>query len=159
MDLYLIEGCRRVPDLSRFAPQLGAAVIGLAARCAERRPGFLRLDLAPAEADALLAALRGEGARGSAVRSRYREGSALPMEQAWEIADRALDMRVQRDAPAVRFDDTRFVREEALWWVFCRPSPQLIDQGVVPGALFAAVDKLDGHLWSDEAQSAFFEAA
>jgi hypothetical protein len=160
MDIYLIQGCQARPEWPPFMTgHTGeTALLSLRIRLAERRPGFLGLDLSMAEAQALLDACRQVGARGSVVAARYRAEAALRMEDAMDVADTELD-RAQRHHPGVAFEPTRFVREEALWWVFCRPSQQLIDAGFVPGALYAAVDKQDGHLWSADDQAAFLQAA
>ncbi len=157
MDVYLIEGCRTQPSLpSTFA---GLAELSLPVRLMERRPGFLGLDLPMAQARALLDTCRAAGARGSVVAARYRQAQVVSMESALDIADEELNRQQRLLATKLAFEPTRFVREEALWWVFCRPSEALIAAGHVPGALFVAVDKLDGHVWTEDSQAEFLQAA
>ena len=37
-----------------------------------------------------------------------------------------------------------------MYITFCTGAKEWKDLGLIPGALFASVDKLDGHIWSDE---------
>jgi hypothetical protein len=152
MDIYLIAGCSQPPK--NLGPAAANAGPGLLSRLLARRPGFLGMELNQQEAADALAALRQNGARGMAVAAGYRTGG-LKMEDALPIADAFLSEQKQRQYPDVPFEPTRFVREEALWWTFCRTSETLIERGVVPGALYAAIDKLGGHVWTEAEQAAF----
>ncbi len=76
----------------------------------------------------------------------------ITIEQAWPLADREIQ-RIVRTAPELKgydFKPTHYARENDTCWVFCAASDQLIEEGYVPGAVFASVDKTDGHVWSDE---------
>ena len=146
-----IAGCNR---LSGGTATLIANDPSLVGRLMASRPGFLGVDMSPAEAVTALRQLTDNGARGSIIAADYRRAT-LRMEDAFERADLELGERQRREYPDVPFEPTRFVREEALWWTFCRPSEALIALGYVPGALYAAVDKLDGHLWSEDEQASF----
>lgn len=157
MDVYLIQGCTTRPNLPRTCA--GPDRLSLPVRLMERRPGFLGLDLSLTQAEALLDACRAAGARGSVVAAQYRQTQVVSMEAAMDIADHELNRLQRLLATKAPFEPTRFVREEALWWVFCRPSEALIAAGYVPGALFVAVDKLDGHVWSEDSQAEFLQAA
>jgi hypothetical protein len=75
----------------------------------------------------------------------------ITLEQASQIADSEIQ-RILRTAPELqgyRFSPTRFARENDSYWVFGAASEQLIEEGYIPGAVFACVDKKDGHLWND----------
>jgi hypothetical protein len=48
------------------------------------------------------------------------------------------------------FNAVKYRREDDRYWVFSAASERLIEEGYVPGAVFACVDKADGHIWSDE---------
>ncbi len=37
--------------------------------------------------------------------------------------------------------------EQSVCWTFGAVSEQLVKEGRIPGALYAGVDKLDGHIW------------
>ncbi|MEK7830667.1 MAG: hypothetical protein AAB401_06240 [Acidobacteriota bacterium] len=46
------------------------------------------------------------------------------------------------------FSSVRLKREDERTWVFVAGSAEWQDDGAVPGALYARVDKRDGHVWS-----------
>jgi hypothetical protein len=48
--------------------------------------------------------------------------------------------------------------ETERYWVFSSASEQLIEEGYVPGAISACVDKADGHIWSIEEQSRYAQS-
>jgi hypothetical protein len=152
MDIYLIAGCKQSPKGGALSS--GASQSALLTRLFEERPGFLGMSLNAKDAAAALAQLKESGARGMVVAADYRHGG-LKMEDALPLAEAHLARQITQHFPHVPFEAIRFVREEALWWTFCRPSEALIEQGYVPGALYAAIDKLDGHVWDDNEQAAF----
>jgi hypothetical protein len=156
MDIYLIAGCKQSPKVSGSATPLfgGASDPAMLSRLLAERPGFLGVNLNAHDAADALLRLKQSGARGMVVAAGYRTGG-LRMEDALPIAEDYLAALVAQRYPAVPFEGIRFVREEALWWTFARSSEALIGQGYVPGALFAAIDKLDGHVWTEDEQAAF----
>jgi hypothetical protein len=77
-------------------------------------------------------------------------------EQAQPIAMAHLHERIQREFSNLHFYDMRFAREEAMWWIFVVGCEEWKD--LIPGVLFASVDKLDGHIWTDDKMLAYWEA-
>ena len=55
------------------------------------------------------------------------------------------------------FDELFLRREEPLFWTFGMASPQLMDAGFAPGAIFVSVDRLDGRVWSDDEVTRYYE--
>lgn len=152
MDLYLVEGCARPPDLRdllAYAPFL--AEPPLQARLHQRfpSPGFLGLNLPPALATTLLARLSAAGARGESVPAAYR-APRVSREQAQAIAERALPQEAARVFPGYPFGPVLYWRAGPRWWVFGCASERLVEEGHIPGGVLAYVDTLDGHLWSFE---------
>jgi hypothetical protein len=50
--------------------------------------------------------------------------------------------------------------ENERFWTFVSGSDQLFQEGYVPGAVYACVDKTDGHLWSmDDVERFYLERA
>ncbi|MGH9831868.1 MAG: hypothetical protein ACRD9Y_02560 [Blastocatellia bacterium] len=56
------------------------------------------------------------------------------------------------------FGPVKFWRETDRYWVFSAGSRQLMDEGYVPGAISACVDKLDGHVWSIKEQEQYAQS-
>jgi hypothetical protein len=83
----------------------------------------------------------------------------LTFEQAKEIAAREIE-RLTSEPPLrdYEFGQMWFKREEEPFWVFAAASQELQDNGYVPGAVYVLVDKLDGHIWSDEEQERYYES-
>lgn len=83
----------------------------------------------------------------------------IQITQAQEIAAQEL-RRVVADSPQLKdyvFGELYLRREEPLFWTFGSASEQLMDEGYAPGALFVSIDKRDGHIWSDEEVTQYYE--
>lgn len=71
-----------------------------------------------------------------------------------EVAQRLATQEIQRQLAAnpllaaYAFSPVQLKREDEHTWVFVSGSLQWQDEGAVPGALYARVDKRDGHIWS-----------
>ena len=77
-------------------------------------------------------------------------------EQAQPIAIAYLHELIDREFSSLHFSDVRFAGEDAMWWTFVVGCEEWKD--LIPGALFAPVDKLDGHIWTDDKVLAYWEA-
>jgi len=77
-------------------------------------------------------------------------------EQAQPIAIAYLHELIDREFSSLHFSDVQFAREDAMWWTFVVGCEEWKD--LIPGALFASVDKLDGHIWTDDKMLAYWEA-
>jgi hypothetical protein len=56
------------------------------------------------------------------------------------------------------FSPVSFRREADRYWGFSAGSKQLQDEGYVPGAISACVDKVDGHIWSHKEQERYAQS-
>ena len=79
--------------------------------------------------------------------------------QAQDIAAEELRRVIANSSRLFRykFDELFLRREEPSFWTFGMASPQLMDEGFAPGAIFVSVDKLDGHVWNDEEVTRYYE--
>jgi|GEM_PF-2489922 hypothetical protein len=119
----------------------------------QEHPGFLGLNISEALAKTLLARLRETGADGEVIAAAYHE-PLISVDEAAVFAERYIERRRQERFPAYDFEPARHWRQgdRPRWWGFFAPSPKLQDEGHIPGAIFASVDKLDGHIWTYEEQ-------
>lgn len=75
----------------------------------------------------------------------------VTLEQAQQTA--GLEIERKKNVPRLAgydFNPVRLFRDEPHAWTFVSGSPQLHKEGCAPGAFFVTVDKLDGHIWSDD---------
>jgi hypothetical protein len=152
-DLYLSEGCDTLPDLSHLAQQVPAITYSVFQEWIVKDLvdglGFLHLDLTKAVAKDLLSCLQAAGASGAVVKATYRQPK-LTFAEAYLIADCALEELQAKYFPDHTFKPVTYYGERHETWTFVSASQQLIAQGYIPGALFADVDKIDGHVWQQE---------
>ena len=151
-DIYLSMGCRILPDFKDLLQEASiltdpAVITQILQR--SPGPGFLGLDLNRQVAGTLLQLLKSTKASGYIVDAAYRKPS-ITIEQATAIAEHAIT-----ELQATRFSDTtfnpiHFEREQPVCWTFCAVSEQWVKKGLIPGALYVSVDKLDGHVWQPE---------
>ena len=80
------------------------------------------------------------------------EQQSINFADAQAIAERTIAeiIRMAPELTGYQFNAVKYRREDDLFWVFSAASAQLIEEGYVPGAVFACVDKMDGHIWSEE---------
>lgn len=88
------------------------------------------------------------------------EQQTLTIEQAQAIAEQAISdiIRYAEDLKGYHFNPVKFRRDNDRYWVFSAASEQLIEEGYVPGAVYACVDKADGHVWSTEEQDRYAQS-
>jgi hypothetical protein len=149
-DVYIWRKCQKPPDLSDLADQIPLVTSPIFQQWLvtqqETDLGFLQLNLKQALAQELLGRLQAVGATGDVVKAKYRH-AGLTFSQAYQIAIPALQKLQNRRMPDYTFERPTFYREEVETWTFIAMSPQLIDQGYVPGGLLVSIDKIDGHVW------------
>ena len=75
----------------------------------------------------------------------------LTLEKAKQIAKREIKQILARrtNLQKYKFEAVNFVRENDWYWVFSAGSEQMQEEGYVPGAITVGVDKLDGHIWTE----------
>lgn len=146
-DIFLWTGAKSLPDLSEFAldNDLKSIISANSKRALEGHPRFLGLDLPLEIATDLLRRLESQKGRGLVVEAKYREPK-ISKEAAFLIAERHL-LEIHQTIPNVTFDPVVFRRDDIMVWQFCSVSPEWIEQGRIPGALIASVDKIDGRIW------------
>lgn len=155
-DIYLFYGCPELPDLSDLASNFPELTdVAVRDRMTKRSPGFLGLDLPADVAATVLQRVQTTQARGLVVSAEYRQPK-ISIEIALPIAERAISQLRAKHAPGIAFSPVQYTRKHAMWWTFSAASDELIEQGYIPGALFASVDKLDGHIWQPEEMEQFF---
>ena len=120
-------------------------------------PRYLGLDLAQQAAEEVLELLRAAKAHGESVPVVYREAKVSPQD-ALPRAEAEIQRRQVKYFPGYAFEPVLLVRDDPRWWTFAAGSPQLQNEGLIPGAVFAHVDKLDGHLWQDDEIAALFSS-
>lgn len=65
----------------------------------------------------------------------------------------------QQAFPSERFSPGEYVDQNPYFWIYRADCPRWQDEGRIPGALFVAIDKLDGAPWSDDAQRQLWHRA
>lgn len=78
----------------------------------------------------------------------------MTIKDAQLIAERAIAeiIKTAVELQGYEFGAVSLRRENDRYWIFAAGSRQLIEEGYVPGAVFACIDKIDGHVWSTEEQ-------
>lgn len=155
-DIYLSSGCLpgHLEGIAVHKNLLGQA---WGEKLEQQAPGFLGLDLPKPEAERLLGVLKQAGARGVMVPSSYREPT-LSMDEALLRAERIIARKQATHFPGYGFSSTQLHREDAMWWIFGSMSQRLVDEGRIPGAVFAYIDKCDGHEWTSDNIERFLES-
>jgi hypothetical protein len=154
-DIYLANGCKSFPDLSDLVdsfPELGT--FQFQRRLLSASPEFLGLNLTIDVARKLIRRFKYTEAkgRGMIIPAKYRNNTpSLTAEDAYPIANEALN-KMQAQYPDVIFGETVYdsFRDSLMYFTFISPSKKWFDEGLIPGALFANIDKLDGHVWTSE---------
>ena len=83
---------------------------------------------------------------------------ALTYTEALPIAERHIKAQIAGSAFLARhqFGTVGLQSENERFWTFVCGSAQLFEQGIVPGAVYACVDKADGRVWSEEKIEQFY---
>ena len=153
-DLHLDQGCDSFPLVADLVPSARAlARPEVQQALTQDEPGWLGLALPSATAETLARRLAAAGGRGEIAEAAYRT-PRLSREDAQRIAARVLPELAARTFPGYTFKPPVLRRDQPRWYFFISISEALMDAGHIPGGMLAAVDKLDGHLWSDEAMAA-----
>ncbi len=83
----------------------------------------------------------------------------ITLEEALLLAEREIERQIAASPvlSGYQFSPVRLKGEDERSWVFVSGSEQLQDEGYVPGALYARVDKRDGHIWSPDELANYLE--
>lgn len=138
-DVYVYEPCEVASEGVDLSPELRE-------RLSQVKEDFLHLDFPTKEEAAVLARLIvAHGGEARVIDAAYRE-PRITLEQAWPLAEQELEALKAVCEPA-EYDPLEFHNEDPMRWIFCAVSPELMARGKIPGALFPAIDKVDGHAW------------
>ena len=149
-DIHLSSGCHKQPDLTTLAAIIPmVAIPALQTDLQQLAPGFLGLNLSGDTAVELLEELTLTGGRGLVVPADYRQPN-VTFEMAKAIASEALQKEQETRFPTVTFEALQYVSEDAMWWKFGAGSPEWIERALSAGAFYILVDKLDGHVWTEQ---------
>ena len=108
--------------------------------------GWFRLDMDLDEAKKIFIKVRKYRANGYLVATEYRH-PAITQSAARLIALKKYNQLI---AEGRKLDVLDEGFDEIMWWSFCAEDKIAIEEGRIPGTVTIAVDKLDGHLRSDE---------
>lgn len=146
-DLWLTKGCSILPDLQDFIKENpGVITPSISENFLEHSPGFLGLNLTKSVAVSLLRGLQTGKGRGMFVLSDYRTPKYMAEDVLYIAKDHIIKYTKKR-YPEYTLGEIRFLYEHAMWWTFGANILELVNRGVVPGAIFACIDKLDRHIW------------
>ena len=84
----------------------------------------------------------------------------MTIEQAFLIAQDEIQNVIASDEElrGYRFNPVRLYKDHARCWVFAAGSAEMAHEGYAPAAVFAYVDKRDGHIWEEPEKVAYFKA-
>jgi hypothetical protein len=82
----------------------------------------------------------------------------LTYEKALQIAESQIRERIRASDFLSRYEfgEVGLRSENERFWTFVSGSDELFWEGYVPGAVYACVDKTDGHIWTDEEVEQFY---
>lgn len=82
----------------------------------------------------------------------------LTITMAQQIAEENILRRISQSEKLAAYQFAPVVLESdgEYFWTFVSGSEQLQREGMVPGALHACVDKIDGHVWTNQEMEEFF---
>lgn len=149
-DIHIKGGPRALQKLSDLVADLGGIISSRTLdRISSGEAGFLGLDLPVEDAVVIFKRLFDSSVWGIVVPSAYRYPKLTP-EMAYPIAEQAIKERYASRFPGVSFGPIKFAREEPMVYEFLAASDELPRLGwSEPAAVFASVDKLDGHVWEE----------
>ncbi len=83
---------------------------------------------------------------------------ALTHTEALQIAECHIRERIEASDFLSRYEfgEVGLQSENERFWTFVSGSDELFWEGYVPGAVYACVDKADGHIWTDEEVEQFY---
>lgn len=159
-DIYLDTGCKFIPDLTDLLdtiPELGKNEFQQ--RLLSNSPKFLGLNLPIEIARKLIRRLKytDSKARGMIIPIKYRDNSPkLTSDDAFSIAKEAMREK-QGKYPDVVFGEIVHdsIGDTLMYFTFVSSSRKWLEEGLIPGALFVHIDKIDGHVWTSEEHMIF----
>jgi hypothetical protein len=116
-------------------------------RLFSKKSGFLGLNLHVESAVELYKRLHALGVWGDVVPVKYRQPK-ITVQAARRLAEKAIKNKCALNFPNITFEPVEFDFEGAMTYDFSAGSEELHQLGLwEPDAVFASVDKVDGHIW------------
>jgi hypothetical protein len=164
-DIYIAKGCRVLPEMSDlFDAHPELAEQKLHRLILSESPGFLGLNLPLDIARKLTQRLKYSETRALCpiIPARYRDNEPkFTIETARPIAEKTLEEIKVSKYPELHFGPTRYTPGHSgiMYITFASGVREWQDEGLIPGAIFASVDTLDRHIWTDEEMMNLWEYA
>ncbi len=138
-DIYLFVACKTPPTLPEGFGPVPPEVMA-------EPPQTLYVGLPLADARRYLSALKAAGGRGTLAPIAYRQPHLSPDEG----MARAQEAFKQQRTPGQSYNQLELVRDEGVYWLYraTRRQPWVDDR--VPGTLYLYIDKLDGHVGTNQ---------
>jgi len=116
-------------------------------RLFSKQSGFLGLNLHVEKAVELFKRLHDLGIWGDVAPIKYRQPK-ITVQAAHRLAEKAIKNECALNFPNITFRPVEFYFERSMTYSFCAGSEELHQLGLwEPDAVFATVDKVDGHIW------------
>jgi len=155
-DLFLVHEPKGVLNIESLSvPPLSSDVAQTVLRHLSLMPppGVLEVALPKRLAWELMGRLSAIGATGDILEVAYRT-SRISIEEARSAAEQALMNWLATEKSANTYEPlqhlTSLTHGKARWWTFFARSPEAQEQGYIPGGAMLYVDKVDGHVWTNE---------
>jgi hypothetical protein len=117
------------------------------------RQGLCRIALPLVDARSALLKIRELGGDAYLVPVEYRS----PATSLFAARNIALQVHAQMTAAGRDLEDIDQGRDDLLWWTFRANDREAISRDVIPGCVAISVDKLDGHIRTDDEYRAWLE--
>ncbi|MCC7118991.1 MAG: hypothetical protein IT310_10740 [Anaerolineales bacterium] len=143
-DIYLFKGCIQSPE----SILLGEKITQKTMRSV---PEYLGLNISLLEAKRMLVSLKNMKATGTIVPTKYRDATLLfDFDEAFVVANSFFATEKMK-YPGVFFFEAKYVSaySSLMYYTFFSASKEWLAAGLIPGALFVNIDKIDGHIWTD----------
>jgi hypothetical protein len=154
-DIYIYQAGKTLPEMNDLIdsfPELANQKTQLHTLHDSRK--FLGLNLPFDIAKNLTRRLHTEAkASCQIIPTRYRDNEPkFTIETAYPIAEKALRELQTTKYPEIHFYPIIYTPGHSgiMYITFASGGKEWQDEGLIPGAIFASVDRLDGHLWTDE---------
>ena len=148
-DIYLnahFDSPPEVSDLIQKAPLLADPTFQSRLMNRSYSLGALGLELSEDLAAHLFERFKAAGSEGYCFPAIYHH-PRITKEQAATIAAQAIEKRRLEHDPTDTLGTLFLFNDGPFCWTFGASSKHLSDAGLIPGALLAWIDKLDGHIW------------
>ncbi|HEU4327338.1 MAG TPA: hypothetical protein VFS21_29645 [Roseiflexaceae bacterium] len=154
-DIYLFSGCNSIPEMEEIQRILPDVDIDfLISRIQMPSPGFLGVKLDKERAILFLKTIETYLAQGIYLPYSYST-PLLDDNKALVVGNNELQ-KLEIESPQLHFYPPRVHSSYPLWFKVVIGCKEWIEDGFIPGAVVLFVDKIDGHIWTNEQIDEFF---